>query len=69
MKDIGTGKVEFFLADGTIRNFEGELEIKRDRLVVTEIISINGMPGAAREINLPLNQCVVYWQPEVYDEI
>ena len=68
MRDIGSGKVEFFMKDGSIREYEGELELSKDRLVVTEIIYINGRPGGAREINLPLEQCVVYWKPEVYEE-
>jgi hypothetical protein len=68
MRDIGTGKVEFLLADGTVREFEGEVELASDRVVVTEIIYINGKPAGAREINLPLGQCVVYWKPEVYEE-
>lgn len=69
MRDIGSGQVEFFVADGTVRKYEGEIEVKRDRLVVTEIIFVNGMPGAAREINLPLSQCVIMWKPEVYEEM
>jgi len=67
MRDIGTGKVEFLLADGSVREYEGEVELAGERVVVTEIIYLNGMPGAAREINLPLAQCVVYWKPEVYE--
>ncbi|HEU4964588.1 MAG TPA: hypothetical protein VFV52_12150 [Bacilli bacterium] len=68
MKNIGTGKVEFLMASGTVREFEGELEMTADRVVVTEIIYINGNPAGAREINLPKQQCVIYWKPEVYEE-
>lgn len=68
MRDIGTGKVEFFLQDGSVREYEGEVELQDKRVVVTEIIYINGRPGGAREINLPSNQCVIYWKPEVYEE-
>ncbi|MBL0388789.1 hypothetical protein JJB07_19490 [Tumebacillus sp. ITR2] len=69
MRTIGTGKVEHFLPDGSRREVEGEVEMKGDRVVVTEIIYINGQPGGAREINIPANLCVVYWKPEVYDEV
>jgi hypothetical protein len=68
MRDLGSGQVEFHLQDGKVRQFEGEVELKGDRCVVTEIIYINGSPAGAREINLPLAQCVVYWKPEVFDE-
>lgn len=68
MRDIGTGKVEFMMANGTIREFQGEVELTEDRVVVTEIIFINGTPAGAREINLPQRQCVIYWKPEVYEE-
>jgi hypothetical protein len=68
MRDIGTGKVEYLLPDGKRREYEGEVELQGDRCVVTEIIFINGKPGGAREINLPLSQCVVFWKPEVYEE-
>lgn len=68
MRDIGTGKVEFLLQDGSIREYEGEVELVGKRVVVTEIIYINGRPGGAREINLPGSQCVIYWKPEVYEE-
>jgi hypothetical protein len=69
MRNIGTGKVEFILTDGSIREYEGEVELNQDRVVVTEIININGRPAGAREINLPKAQCVIYWMPEVYEEI
>ena len=67
MRDIGTGKVEFQMADGTIRHYEGEVEVTAERVVVTEIVYINGVPGGAREINLPTAQCIIFWKPEVYD--
>lgn len=69
MRTIGTGKVEFLLPDGTRRELAGEVEIKGDRCVITEIIFINGQPGGAREINLPLAQSIVYWKPEVHEEV
>lgn len=68
MRNIGSGKVEFLQPDGTRRELEGEVELKGDRCVVTEIIFINGQPGGAREINFPLSQCIIYWKPEVFDE-
>ena len=68
MRDIGTGKVEFYLTEGSVREYEGEVEVGAGRVVVTEIIYMNGRPAGAREINLPLAQCVIYWKPEIYED-
>lgn len=69
MKTIGTGKVIVYTSNGETFEVEGEIEIHIDRLVVTEIIYINGRPSGARECNFPLSQCHIYWQPELHEEI
>lgn len=38
-------------------------------MAITEIIYFNGKPNGAREMNVPLEQSVIYWDPEVYEEI
>jgi len=69
MKDIGSGRVIYYAPDGTKLEFKGELVVRHDRVVVTEIIYFNGKPNGAREINLPFAQSVIYWDPEVYEPI
>jgi len=69
MKDIGTGRVIYYAPDGNTQTLNGEVVIRGDRLTVTEIIFFNGKPNGAREINLPLAQCVIYWEAEVYENI
>ncbi len=69
MKDIGAGQVLFYAPDGIKQQLKGEIVIRGERVTVTEIIYFNGQPNGAREINLPLAQCVIYWEPEVYEQI
>ena len=69
MKEIGSGQVVFYAPDGNKLSLKGEVQVKNDRVTVTEIIFFNGKPNGAREINLPLAQCVVYWEPEIYETI
>ncbi len=69
MKDIGSGQVVYYAPDGSKLQLKGEIVIRHDRVMVTEIIYFNGKPNGAREINLPLSHCVVYWDPEVYEQI
>lgn len=68
-KTVGSGKVECFLDPQQVRVYTGEVEIRNDRVIVTEIININGQPGGAHEINLPLATAIISWQGEVYEEI
>ncbi|QIC07883.1 hypothetical protein GOP56_21275 [Brevibacillus sp. 7WMA2] len=69
MKDIGSGVIIFCSPDGKRQELKGEIVVRGDRVSVTEIIRFNGQPNGAREINLPLANCVIYWEPEVYEEI
>ncbi|MEJ8547572.1 hypothetical protein [Brevibacillus borstelensis] len=69
MKTLGSGKVIFFAPNGTMLEFIGEIDVRGDRLSITEIIYFNGKPNGAREMNIPLEQSVIYWDPEVYEEI
>lgn len=69
MKDIGSGQILFYAPDGTKLQVKGEITIRQDRVVVTEIIYFNGRPNGARESNFPLANCVIYWDPEVYEQI
>jgi hypothetical protein len=69
MKDIGSGRILFYAPDGTKLEMKGEILIRGERVIVTEIIYFNGKPNGAREINLPLDRCVVYWDAEVYEQI
>ncbi|NGQ94477.1 hypothetical protein G3578_04700 [Brevibacillus sp. SYP-B805] len=69
MKDIGSGKIHFYAPDGTQLEIKGEIVIRGNRVVVTEIIYFNGKPNGARESNFPLDRTVVYWDPEVYEQI
>ncbi|QQE73372.1 hypothetical protein KDJ56_16365 [Brevibacillus composti] len=69
MKTLGSGKVTFYAPNGTALEFKGEIDVRGDRVSVTEIIYFNGKPNGAREMNLPLGQSVIYWDPEVYEEI
>lgn len=69
MKDIGTGSLIFYAPDGSKLDLKGEIVVRNDRVVVTEIIYFNGQPNGAREINLPVAQCVIYWAAEVYEQI
>ena len=69
MKDIGSGQVLFYAPDGSKVQTKGEITIRHDRVIVTEFIYFNGRPNGARESNYPLANCVIYWDPEVYEEI
>ncbi|QDX92901.1 hypothetical protein JNUCC42_11895 [Brevibacterium sp. JNUCC-42] len=69
MKDIGSGVITFYSPDGNRQDLKGEIVVRGDRVSVTEIIRFNGQPNGAREINLPLASCVIYWEPEVYEVI
>lgn len=69
MKTLGTGEVHFYGMDGKMQQLKGEVQIKDSRVVLSEIIYFNGRPNGMREINLPLERCVIQWQPEVYEEI
>lgn len=69
MKDIGSGKLLFFAPDGTKLEVKGEIVIRGNRVVVTEIIYFNGRPNGARETNFPLDRSIIYWDAEVYEEI
>lgn len=69
MKTIGSGKVIIFLPNGGSQEVEGEIEVQKERLIVTEIVYINGKPAGARECNFPLSQCHIYWTPELYEEV
>jgi hypothetical protein len=69
MKDLGSGQVTFYEPDGKKLELKGEIMIRGDRVIVTEIIYFNGKPNGAREINLPSDRCVIYWEPEVYEQI
>ncbi|MDA5108335.1 MULTISPECIES: hypothetical protein [Brevibacillus] len=69
MKTLGSGKVIYYAPDGTTLELKGEIDVRGDRVAVTEIIYFNGKPNGAREMNLPLAQSVIYWEPEVYEEI
>ncbi|GEB33484.1 MULTISPECIES: hypothetical protein [Brevibacillus] len=69
MKTLGSGKVVFYAPDGTSVQLTGEIDVRGDRVAVTEIIYFNGQPNGARETNLPLSQTVIYWEPEVYEQI
>lgn len=69
MKDIGSGRVLFYAPDGTKLDLKGEIVIRGNRVVVTEIINFNGMPNGARETNFPLERSVIYWDAEVYEQI
>ncbi|WP_232695828.1 hypothetical protein [Brevibacillus daliensis] len=69
MKDIGSGVITFYSPDGKVRDLKGEIVIRGERVSVTEIIRFNGRPNGAREINLPLANCIISWEAEVYEEI
>lgn len=69
MKTLGTGEVYFYGMDGNVQHLKGEVQIKDQRVVLSEIIYFNGRPNGVREINLPIDRCVIHWQPEVYEEI
>ncbi|HZG14860.1 MAG TPA: hypothetical protein VE710_07525 [Candidatus Bathyarchaeia archaeon] len=69
MKDIGSGKIVFYAPDGTTIELKGEIVIRGNRAVVTEIIHFNGQPNGARESNFPLERSVIYWDAEVYEQI
>jgi hypothetical protein len=69
MKTLGSGNVTYYAPDGTKLQLTGEIDVRGDRIAVTEIIYFNGKPNGAREINLPLAQCVIFWAPEVYEQI
>jgi hypothetical protein len=69
MKTLGSGNVIFYAPDGTKLEIKGEIDVRGERVAVTEIIYFNGRPNGAREINLPLAQTVIFWEPEVYEEI
>ncbi len=69
MRTIGSGKVIVFLPNGETIEIEGEIEMLKERLIITEIVHINGRPAGARECNFPLTQCHIYWTPELYEEI
>jgi len=69
MKTLGSGKIVFYAPDGTTQQLSGEIDVRGDRVSVTEIIYFNGQPNGARETNLPLAQTVIYWEPEVYEQI
>lgn len=69
MKTLGAGKVVYYAPDGTSLQLSGEIDVRGDRISVTEIIYFNGQPNGARETNLPLSQSVIYWEPEVYEQI
>lgn len=69
MKDIGSGQIVFYATDGVKVNLKGEIVIRGERVTVTEIIYFNGKPNGAREINIPLAQCVIYWEPEIFESI
>ena len=69
MKDIGSGRVLFYAPDGTKTELKGEIVIRGNRVVLTEIIYFNGQPNGARDINFPLDRTVIYWDAEVYEQI
>jgi hypothetical protein len=69
MKTLGTGEVVFYGMDNKVQHLKGEVQIKDNRVILSEIIYFNGKPNGVREINLPLERCVIHWQPEVYEEI
>ncbi len=69
MKTLGSGNLTYYAPDGTKLQFKGEIDVRGDRVAVTEIIFFNGKPNGAREINLPLAQSVIYWDAEVYEQI
>lgn len=69
MRTLGSGKIIFYAQDGTSLHMSGEIDVRGDRVSVTEIIYFNGQPNGARETNLPLAQTVIYWEPEVYAQI
>ncbi|MGC5324171.1 hypothetical protein [Brevibacillus sp. SYSU BS000544] len=69
MKDIGSGQIVYYAPDGSKNQIKGEITIRGERAVVTEIIYFNGKPNGAREVNFPLANCVIYWDPEVYEQI
>lgn len=69
MKTIGSGIVLVYLPNGDKLEVEGEIEMVKERLIITEIVNINGKPAGARECNFPLDQCHIYWTPELYEEI
>jgi len=69
MKTLGSGKVVYYAPDGTSLQLSGEIDVRGDRVSVTEIIYFNGQPNGARETNLPLAQTIIYWEPEVYESI
>ncbi|NRS49802.1 hypothetical protein [Brevibacillus sp. HB2.2] len=69
MKTLGSGKVVFYAPNGTNLQVSGEIDVRGDRVSITEIIYFNGQPNGARETNLPLAQTVIYWEPEVYEQI
>jgi len=69
MKTLGSGKIIYYAPDGTSLQLSGEIDVRGDRVSVTEIIYFNGQPNGARETNLPLAGSVIYWEPEVYEQI
>jgi hypothetical protein len=69
MKRLGSGEVVFYGIDNTVQRLKGEVQITDTRVILSEIIYFNGKPNGVREINLPLDRCVIHWQPEVYEEI
>ncbi|MGO0059972.1 hypothetical protein ACTID9_08200 [Brevibacillus fluminis] len=69
MKDIGSGQLIFYAPDGEKVTLKGEILIRGERVTVTEIIYFNGKPNGAREINMPLAQCVINWEPEIFESI
>lgn len=69
MRDIGAGKIVFYAPDSVKVDIKGEILIRGERVTVTEIIYFNGKPNGAREINMPLAQCVIYWEPEIFETI
>ncbi|WP_027414765.1 hypothetical protein [Aneurinibacillus terranovensis] len=69
MKTLGTGEIVFYAMDNSVQRHKGEVQIKENRVVLTEIIYFNGRPNGSREVNFPLERCVIFWQPEVYEEI
>lgn len=69
MKTLGSGKAIFYAPDGTKLELSGEIDVRADRVSVTEIIYFNGQANGARETNLPLAQTVIYWEPEIYEHI
>ncbi|WCK55530.1 hypothetical protein PP175_06160 [Aneurinibacillus sp. Ricciae_BoGa-3] len=69
MRTLGSGEIVFYTMDGSVQRFEGEIQVADGRVILTEIIYFNGRPNGSREVNMPLARCVIYWKPEVYEEI